>query len=117
MTFQLDLRTFADKIEVDLATVRRKVTLDLFAKATRRTPVDTGRLRGAWAVTDGKPSESTTGGISATFSQPFDGSFITNNLPYALKIEFGHSKQAPAGMARVSVAEVAAELESLHVSL
>lgn len=37
--------------------------------------------------------------------------YITNNLPYIERLEFGHSKQAPAGMVRLSVAEVAAEIE------
>jgi len=31
--------------------------------------------------------------------------FITNNLPYAVPLEYGHSSQAPAGMVRITVAE------------
>ena len=29
--------------------------------------------------------------------------YITNNLPYIMRLEFGYSKQAPAGMARITV--------------
>jgi len=30
--------------------------------------------------------------------------YLINNLPYAIPLEFGHSKQAPSGMVRVTVA-------------
>lgn len=30
--------------------------------------------------------------------------YLINNLPYAIPLEFGHSKQAPGGMVRVTVA-------------
>jgi hypothetical protein len=33
--------------------------------------------------------------------------YMTNNLPYAIPIEYGHSKQSPAGMVRINVARVA----------
>lgn len=35
--------------------------------------------------------------------QPGQTIFITNSLPYAKKLEFGHSKQAPAGVVRLAV--------------
>lgn len=35
-----------------------------------------------------------------------DTIWISNNLPYIVKLEEGHSKQAPAGMVAVSLAEV-----------
>ena len=33
--------------------------------------------------------------------------FLTNNLPYAKKLEYGHSKQAPAGVVRLTVQDFA----------
>ena len=30
--------------------------------------------------------------------------YITNNLPYAERLEYGYSQQAPAGMVRVTAA-------------
>ena len=30
--------------------------------------------------------------------------YLTNNLPYIMALEYGHSRQAPAGMARITVA-------------
>lgn len=32
--------------------------------------------------------------------------FLSNNLPYAIPLEYGHSKQAPGGMVRVTIAEL-----------
>ncbi len=118
--FKADLKAFAKKLDVDLSTVRRKVTLDLTKKITLRTPVLTGRLRSSWAVSDGAPSayvapEGTNAAprIEATFSDPAQASYIVNNLPYATRIEFGgHSKQAPSGMVRISLAEIDAEIRS-----
>ncbi|ATV18020.1 hypothetical protein CFN58_28435 [Pseudomonas avellanae] len=33
-----------------------------------------------------------------------DVAYITNSLPYAIPLEFGHSTQAPGGMVRITVA-------------
>jgi hypothetical protein len=116
--FATNIAKFADKVELDVRDVRRKITLDLFAEVTKRTPVDTGRLRSSWAVSDGKPSAylapvgtKGSGPIEAQFYLPFDISYVTNNLPYAIPIEYGHSKKRPQGMARVSVAVIAASIE------
>jgi len=115
--FSTDIQKFADKVELDIRDVRRKITLDLFAEVTKRTPVDTGRLRASWAVSDGQPSsysapEGTKGSgpIEAKFYLPFDISYVTNNLPYAIPIEYGHSKKRPQGMARVSLAVIASNI-------
>ena len=116
--FQKDLEVFLKDTEKNIGRVRKKVTLDLQRKVSERTPVDTGRARFSWFVTDGAPSreappDGTYAGVAppqATFAQPFEISYITNNLPYIVRLEFGHSGQAPSGMARIAVAEVEAEL-------
>lgn len=128
--FKTDLKKFADQVGIDVGKVRRKVALDLFAKITARTPVDSGRLRASWAMSDGRPMVADPVGpdgkatgseaqrladsnITATFTDPFGTTFIATGLPYASVIEFdGHSKQSPAGMVRVSIAEVEAEMEA-----
>jgi len=117
--FKADLGKFADKVELDLAGFRRRITLDLKKRIELKSPVDTGRLRGSWAVSDSLPSEflpaegggGNLGPIEATFAKPFDVSYVTSNLPYVTRIEFGYSGQAPQGMARVSLAEIVTELE------
>tara|TARA_Y100000310_G_scaffold184118_1_gene184254 strand:+ start:1112 stop:1498 length:387 start_codon:yes stop_codon:yes gene_type:complete len=117
--FAVDLDRFADKVELDLAQFRRRVTLGLKEKIERRTPVDTGRLRASWAVSDGKPSTyvppegmNSPAPVQAQFGNPFETSFIVSNLPYTVRVEFGYSKQAPQGMVRVSMAEMITELET-----
>jgi len=89
----------------------------------KKSPVDSGRFRNNWFGSLNRPSDKTTGTksrkgfgesggarltemihISASFDLG-DSLFITNNLPYARALEFGHSQQAPAGIARVSEAQ------------
>jgi hypothetical protein len=132
-TFTLALSQFVDKAKAAPAQVVRKATIDLFSAVVMRTPVGNptlwkskpppgyvgGRLRANWIVSLDRPDTSTTDAIDktgdATIAQGItvitraDGEqdiYMTNNLPYAIPIEYGHSGvQAPAGMVRVSIAE------------
>lgn len=135
LQFQADLRKFAKLIKVDLATVRKKITFDLLKKIIFKTPVDKGTLRANWFTSDGAMDPSTvpegvrtgdsaanqslSGNVTANFKDAFEATFITNNLPYVAKIEFdGHSSvKAPAGMVRVSLAELETELMSVRERL
>ena len=123
--FELDLARFGQAIGDDVAEARRRVAHDLFDRITRKTPVDTGRLRASWTMTDHRPSARVApagqssyparGEIAARFVDPFAVTWIVNNLAYAGEIEFGgRSKQAPAGMVRVSLAEVEAGLQRIR---
>jgi hypothetical protein len=77
-----------------------------------------GRFRANWQVTIGAPPKGTrdvidpSGQVSIMGGQVvIDGVkcgppvFIVNNLPYSIELEYGHSTQAPAGMARIAAAE------------
>lgn len=78
-----------------------------------------GRFRGNWQVTIGTPTTTQLPRIDPSGSQSIADAagalsafecgpqiWITNNLPYGPRLEFeGWSKQAPAGMVRVSIAE------------
>jgi hypothetical protein len=75
-----------------------------------------GRLRNSWYVTMDKPSDGSgrepnkagAGSLTELKNIGVGGvCFLTNNLPYALPVEYGHSKQAPAGMVRINVTRVA----------
>jgi hypothetical protein len=117
--WDFDLNKFSRQMNLDVGTVKRKVALDLFTKITQRTPVDTGTLRNNWAAGDGGlPSPPNKGGGGDSSLGNFDVgenkevTYIVNNLPYVLKMEFGGSRQAPSGMVRISVAEVITELQS-----
>ena len=89
---------------------------------TSKTPVDTGRLRSAW-----NPSMPVRSfGIGKVLT-------IRNSLPYAPVVEYGrypgvgpktvaandgiYSRQAPRGMMRITVEEVATWLESQNFNV
>lgn len=76
-----------------------------------------GRFRGNWMFSIGSPDSTTTTEVDPTgrksTARVVDGAiefkagdtaYITNSLPYAIPLEFGHSQQAPGGMVRITVA-------------
>lgn len=143
--FQADLKKFAKVIDVNLGIVVTKIALDVFTRITKRTPVDTGRARASWAISQGSPSgmvppvgaygkktktnELTSGLTGATLGTSAQGStasgdisgaegidgtksvFVTTALDYVQFLEKGSSKQAPAGMVEIILAEVEVEIE------
>jgi hypothetical protein len=76
-----------------------------------------GRFRGNWQFTIDTPADGVldqidpSGNVSVavlmtqvqalTIGQT---AYIVNNLPYAVPLEYGHSKQAPGGMVRITLA-------------
>jgi len=73
-----------------------------------------GGLRANWQASIGAPasgtvnstSESTSRGSISKAAAMLRGDspiYLTNNLPYAQRIEDGYSKQAPTGMVKVSI--------------
>ncbi len=104
--------------EIDLRI--RRIGLELLKKLIDKTPVDTGHLRHNWQVTINTQTDTElpgedTGGI-ATFNREKVkltnlgyGPLVVfqNPAPYAERIETGTSKQAPQGMVRISLQEVA----------
>lgn len=127
VAFDVDLQKFAEKIGLAPKIVVIRITLDLYTRIVKRTPVDTGRARSSWDVKEGTPSdflppEVPKGGAAAA---PQDGAglvadltgdkvvFITTNVDYMKYLESGSSSQAPAGMVLLSVAELEVEIESI----
>ena len=93
----------------------RKVVLDLGNSLIMRSPVDTGRFRSNWQLgvvnvngdTSSAPGSDAHGRMAMmlqgwTANQTI---YITNSLPYAQRLEYGWSKQAPQGMVRLTVAD------------
>lgn len=98
--------------------VVRGTLISLSSRIIKRSPVDSGRFRGNWQATIGSPASGQLSSIdsngSATSANAANvanrleaGSifYLTNNLPYGERLEYGYSKQAPAGMVRVTLAE------------
>lgn len=74
------------------------------------TPVDTSRLKNNYFVGTKHSNYSTNekGATNRAKNLIFnlgDTIYIENNLAYAKRIEFGHSKQAPKGMMRIAAAK------------
>ncbi len=121
----LDLDAFARELDLSVSKVRRKIALDLFGKVSDKTPVLTGRAKGSWAASDDVPSDfvapeegfADRGPVDLNSEEPFASAWIVNNLPYITALEFGHSGQAPAGMVRVSMAEIEAEVQAIREDL
>lgn len=100
----------------------RKIALDLDTRVVLATPVDTGRARGNWFPSINSPSNAldenakdksgsaAIGALSGVVAgaKLGDTIWMTNNLPYILPLENGHSKQAPQGMVDINLNAIAA---------
>ena len=118
-SFAMDISRFAAKAKGNTELVIRKISMEAFKRVILKTPVDTGRARANWSCTVGSMSNYSTsdtdksGGatISAASSVVDSWSckgsvFLTNNVEYILPLEYGHSKQFPNGMVRITAAEM-----------
>lgn len=90
----------------------KAVAFNLFTNIIEGTPVDTGRARSNWFLSEGIPSKRTTNRTRRRAnldkiirSAPGDKRwFLTNNLPYIEKLEYeGASSQARLGWVRRSI--------------
>lgn len=118
--FSEHLALLVEKAKGDVQLVHRKVCLDLYRSLVLKTPVDTGRARSNWQIGVGAVNENTSAAPDpsgeAAISRA-DGAlqnvtvggviYLTNSLVYAKPLEYGHSKQAPSGMVRITVQEYA----------
>lgn len=80
-----------------------------------RSPVDTGLFQGNWKFSHGfidlnpvdtldKAGGVTLNKLLASIQRALPGNYhyFSNNVPYALRLEGGYSKQAPSGMVRIT---------------
>jgi len=119
-TFAADLRKFAERTNKSLDDTCRGVAIKWFSSTVMSTPVDTGRLRGNWLVSQGSPITAELARFDKSGSivqgeivQSVGGvgtvNYLVNNLPYAERIEYDcWSNQAPSGMVRVNFARIKA---------
>lgn len=125
MSFANDIRKFADKAQIGYNEAVGGALLGLSRSVILMTPVDEGRARGNWYASLSSYPTTTNQRTDPNFQQiefitdNAAGSvfFLTNNLPYIGKLEFGgypnpsegsktvngFSTQAPSGMVRVSI--------------
>lgn len=117
-SFTSQLNKFQDKTAQKTVDVLRMSSLEVFKRLVLRSPVDTGRFLANWQTgvnetpdgmldafdKTGGPTISNNDGTIA-MARIGDSLFIVNNLPYAKKLEDGHSQRAPQGMVAITVAE------------
>ena len=118
MSFDKQIKKFADQTGMATNRVRRFTLLSMFNSIINDTPVDKGILRGNWQASEVAPAQGKivepdkTGNRTKRnmetviqASDPSNTLWFVNNMPYANRIEFeGHSTiKAPHGMVRKNV--------------
>lgn len=101
--FRLGLSRLAEELPTELAhTIKQRLMLEGLKRVVQRTPVDTGRTRGNWQVSDDVPvtvpvvtddpggSRTLAAGAQVIAAvRPFSRSYISNPVPWFSVIEFG----------------------------
>lgn len=130
---------FIDQIESDLTKQARIIAMALLGEIVTRSPVGNpklwksppppgyvgGRFRGSHIVSIGAPVFAETTEIDPVGAEtinrgkavlaglkPFTVVYIQTNLPYAERLEVGHSTQAPQGVYGLAFEGVAAAYSS-----
>jgi hypothetical protein len=93
MSFSDDMKKICKKTGDDAGKVGRNIKIKLFSEVSNNTTVKTGRLRGNWQTSTGKPKygemDRTDKTGSAVLQEinsnvtAFGVDYFTNNLPYA----------------------------------
>jgi hypothetical protein len=127
MSFSQRLNRWIEGSQREVFELNKSITLRLMKGVLKDTPVLEGRLRSNWFPTKGAPSNETSeqivdlnvkiaeidNFIKSTIKpdEDFDV-YLTNNLPYAYRIEYQeYSKiKAPRGMVRINLFNVAEKL-------
>lgn len=115
--FSANFDKFAENSAMLAMQQVRKVALDILRGVLRKTPVDTGLLRGSWQVglnrTPSGVGDANTAAAAVTASaigtlataKPTDTIIIVNNVEYAVYVELGTDRIAPRLMLSRSVNE------------
>ena len=122
MSFGAGVARWTAESTDEIKEFHAEIIFRLYKSVIKDTPVLEGRLRGNWFPSNGNPSDKKDEDATQNASLPrveefildFDGSedfevFLTNNLPYAARIEYdGHSSiKAPEGMVRKNLLRIA----------
>lgn len=129
-----NMRTLAKRVAANTPALQRKTALAIAQALITGTPVLTGRARANWQIGIGSAPSGTVGpevptgpgstkaklaqqanasAVTATAISTAQGAIasgkgepihITNNLPYIIPLNDGHSKLAPAGFIELAVA-------------
>jgi hypothetical protein len=129
MSFALDIGSWAKTAKKGIEKINKAVILELFTSVILDTPVLEGRLRGNWLISSDNPqsgeidvldpSGASTVQNVTSFIREIKGDrdfsvFLTNNLPYAYRIEYDgwSSTKAPEGMVRKNFIRISENLRA-----
>lgn len=117
-SFSLQLDQFKQKTLAAIEQTVQDVIIQIGESVINLSPVDTGRFKGNWQFTVGAPSNQSLirydkegneaiADLLSKVNQFELGqvAYIVNNLVYAISLEYGHSSQAPSGVARITIAQ------------
>lgn len=106
----------------------RRAAIAADTAVVNATPVDTGRARANWIVSEGAPNLSTTpaldpsganaiaaGTAAANASRGDRPIYISNSLPYIVRLDNGWSKQAPRGMTQFALQAARLQLQAARL--
>lgn len=94
-----------------MLTTVKNTTKSIAKDIVKNSPIDTGRFKSNWNAALNAPDlqidQGAGGGFTGVINKMKIGDvfFFTNNLPYAKRLEFGWSNQAPNGMVRLALAK------------
>ena len=113
MSFADSLAKYCQAAGEQIDTVVRKTAFELQASMIEKSPVDTGRFKSNWQVgisainvnTNSSAGSDALGRVTTALQgyKPGNTIWLTNSLPYAKRLENGWSKQAPAGIVRLTL--------------
>ena len=129
-TFALDLSKAIERAQKDAELIVKKAAIGVFSSVIDKSPVDTGRFRANWNISFSAPDESVSEDTDKTgaeskgrvykamsgYKLKDQSIYLTNSLPYAMRLEEGWSGQAPQGMVRLSVMEFNAGMVNQQIS-
>ena len=124
-----ELRIVVQALDRTIELVIKKLVLDIVANLQAQpqqggTPVDTGWARANWIPKIGSPRTSPAGSPENLPSDSATGVaevvlgykvirgpvFISNNVPYIVRLNEGHSGQAPRGFVQNAIAKAVGSL-------
>ena len=114
--FSLAFQNISTKSIKATENVIKKTVFDFTSSIISDTPVDTSRAKNNWFVTFDTPSDNTIDTLDNSGNTAINKAnskimnnkvpmvyWINNNLPYIMRLEYGWSKQSPAGMVRLNI--------------
>lgn len=116
-TFSEQLEGFAEYAKEAADEIFKSVVIQVGSSLINLSPVDTGRFLANWQFSINSTSNASLDETDQmgdktlarfvkevgplTYGQT---AYIYNNLIYGVSLEYGHSRQAPAGMLRITLA-------------